>query len=154
MNTLLAPAPTVATEEETGLIGKLRPEIKEEWLRRLRSGDYPQGRAALNARGKYCCLGVLCEMAVEAGVIISQDNETQMSYGLGENFTDVWTPSEVTLWALTPDSVQGLSDRDVSDYRWGTSVHQSLAFLNDTLNENDEHLHSFLDIADQIEKDY
>jgi hypothetical protein len=52
----------------------MNQEIKEEWCRRLRSGEYKQAQAALtllNDKGEvigHCCLGVLMEMAVEAGV--------------------------------------------------------------------------------------
>lgn len=59
---------------------KLRPEVKAEWLRRLRSGELPQGTGALkrilrrdtplnsedgNPVFGYCCLGVLSHMYVE-----------------------------------------------------------------------------------------
>lgn len=33
----------------------------------LRSGKYKQGRNQLCYKGKYCCLGVACEVAVENG---------------------------------------------------------------------------------------
>lgn len=48
------------------------PQIKARWLEALRSGKYEQGRSALNtggANGQFCCLGVLCELAVEDGVV-------------------------------------------------------------------------------------
>jgi hypothetical protein len=50
----------------------MNQEIKTEWVRRLRSGDYLQGQGKLridNGETRYCCLGVLCEMAVEAGIL-------------------------------------------------------------------------------------
>lgn len=56
---------------------KLKPEIKAEWVTRLRSGRYTQGSGRLKTvtrvDGKevtatYCCLGVLCEIAAEQGV--------------------------------------------------------------------------------------
>lgn len=45
---------------------KLKPEIKAEWLRRLRSGDYVQmkgglGRTMPDGERRRCCLGVLVE---------------------------------------------------------------------------------------------
>lgn len=43
-------------------------EIKAQWLAALRSGEYAQGAGALSRNGLHCCLGVLCELAVEAGV--------------------------------------------------------------------------------------
>lgn len=47
---------------------KLKPDIKAAWVEALRSGKYQQGKNYLNSEGRYCCLGVLCELAVEAGV--------------------------------------------------------------------------------------
>jgi len=44
-------------------------EIMREWVRNLRSGEYEQGRGALNVDGNFCCLGVLCQMAADQGVI-------------------------------------------------------------------------------------
>ena len=45
----------------------LKPEVKKLWVDALRSGDYTQGRHKLCNNGNYCCLGVLCELAVEWG---------------------------------------------------------------------------------------
>lgn len=48
----------------------MKQEIKDEWVKRLESGQYQQGQGHLRTEDdKYCCLGVLCEMAVEQGVI-------------------------------------------------------------------------------------
>jgi hypothetical protein len=33
-----------------------------EWVKALRSGDYEQGQEYLCRGGKFCCLGVLCEI--------------------------------------------------------------------------------------------
>lgn len=51
----------------TDLNLKLKPEIKAEWLRRLRSGDYVQmkgglGRNMPDGECQRCCLGVLVEV--------------------------------------------------------------------------------------------
>lgn len=46
----------------------MNPEIKAKWVAALRSGEYKQGRAYLRFDGAHCCLGVLCELAVKAGV--------------------------------------------------------------------------------------
>lgn len=51
--------------------------IKGIWIERLRSGDYPQGRDLLaqyvgdTDEMTFCCLGVLCEIAEEEGVVVS-----------------------------------------------------------------------------------
>lgn len=45
-------------------------DVAKEWVKALRSGDYAQGRGALrDVADKFCCLGVLCDLAVEAGII-------------------------------------------------------------------------------------
>lgn len=43
--------------------------IALEWADMLDSGKYPQGIDALCMDGKFCCLGVLSELAVVKGVI-------------------------------------------------------------------------------------
>jgi hypothetical protein len=57
---------------------KLDPEVKAKWVAALRSGDYRQGRGALATRlpdgVEYCCLGVLMEIAAEAGVTDRQES--------------------------------------------------------------------------------
>lgn len=44
----------------------MKPDIKAQWLKALRSGDYLQGkqrlRSELNKKVFYCCLGVLCDI--------------------------------------------------------------------------------------------
>jgi hypothetical protein len=40
----------------------LKPEVREKWVAALRSGEYTQGTRALNRDGKFCCLGILCDL--------------------------------------------------------------------------------------------
>ena len=40
-----------------------RAFIVEKWVPALRSGDYVQGVDRLKENGKYCCLGVACDLA-------------------------------------------------------------------------------------------
>lgn len=46
----------------------MKPEIASKLADTLESGKYQQGTGRLVGEGKYCCLGVLCELAIEAGV--------------------------------------------------------------------------------------
>ena len=41
----------------------MRADLKAKWVAALRSGKYEQGTGWLNRNGKFCCLGVLCEVA-------------------------------------------------------------------------------------------
>ena len=48
----------------------MKAEIKKLWTDALRSGEYKQGYGMLRSKeDEFCCLGVLCELAVKAGVI-------------------------------------------------------------------------------------
>ena len=47
----------------------MNKEVKKKWVDALRSGEYAQGRSSLRDHDEYCCLGVLCELAVKEGVI-------------------------------------------------------------------------------------
>lgn len=38
------------------------------WVKALRSGDFEQGIGVLRKGDKYCCLGVACEVAIQAGL--------------------------------------------------------------------------------------
>ena len=47
----------------------MKAEIKAQWIKALRSGKYKQGRGALRKTDNtYCCLGVLCDLAIKAGL--------------------------------------------------------------------------------------
>lgn len=52
----------------------MNPHIRDEWVRRLLSGNFKQGRAYLNrvedsGLQVFCCLGVLTEFAAEQGIV-------------------------------------------------------------------------------------
>lgn len=51
----------------------MNPKVKALWTAALRSGEYQQTtgtlRSVLDGKSSYCCLGVLTELAVAAGVI-------------------------------------------------------------------------------------
>jgi hypothetical protein len=51
------------------------PLIKQMWVDALRSGDYKQGTRRLHyldsaGEERFCCLGVLCDLAVKNGVSV------------------------------------------------------------------------------------
>jgi hypothetical protein len=47
-------------------------KARRMWVRALRSGKYGWGKRSLNPKeGRYCCLGVLCEVAIKQGIISS-----------------------------------------------------------------------------------
>lgn len=44
-----------------------RDEARQAWLSALRSGTRKQAKARLRVEDSFCCLGVVCDMDVEAG---------------------------------------------------------------------------------------
>ncbi len=95
-------------------------DVKALWLHALRSGDYKQGKDALKrvrvagatgeTQAQYCCLGVLCELAVKADVI--PDSRSSNSSG-DWHYGD--PAKEYTSWSRLPKSVMdwaGLTEPD------------------------------------------
>lgn len=109
---------------------------KAQWVAALRSGEYPQGYGALWNNKGYCCLGVLTDLAVKAGIgtwIVPPNDPKGYVYedveGIG------WTaylPTEVKAWA------------DMSGGRMEDTI-EALMVMNDSDQM------SFADIADYIE---
>lgn len=47
----------------------MKQDIKDQWVNALESDEYTQGFGELRTTAfGYCCLGVLCDLAVKAGV--------------------------------------------------------------------------------------
>ena len=89
----------------------LHPEVKEKWLTALRSGDYTQGRHYLATEREdgsgfdFCCLGVLCDIAVKEGVIpppvttLVEDGRGQGFPGIDSSLETRVLPYPVIKWA-------------------------------------------------------
>jgi hypothetical protein len=124
----------------------MNPEVKEKWLTALRSGDYAQGKGKLervvDGQSKYCCLGVLCDLAVKAGITTRTDpitNGTLAHYG--EMF-DNFPPQVVVEWAGIGTSNPNVL---IPEREGELSRATNLAELNDEKN------YTFSQIADVIE---
>jgi len=105
--------------------------VKREWCKALRSKDFEQGRDTLLKGGKHCCLGVLCELAIEAGLGIQKSKVFRDIFIFDNSETAL--PDIVVAWA-------GLDSEDpIVD---GTNL----------ANRNDDLLETFDEIADLIEK--
>ena len=115
----------------------MNTEIKARWVAALRSGEFEQGKEYLNRDGRMCCLGVLCELAVQDGVI-SKVGEGELpylpyvDYGQGDEET---LPPEVAAWAgLTGNGSQNpvIDPAGITGLAWlNTERNPSLAELND-----------------------
>lgn len=137
---------------------KMNPEIKTLWLSALRSGEYEQTTGVLH-RGAaddsdapgFCCLGVLCDLAVKNGVIPEptfRDDKNALSYGTRPqcgiegceecmNGSIGLLPTEVREWAGMADASGNLPEKNTT-----------LAELNDSGD------YDFAGIADIIEEEF
>lgn len=98
--------------------------IRKAWTRALRSGKYKQGHGVLHKGDQYCCLGVLCELAVQAGV-----TDREAGHGIsGDEYTYGDRPHGRAV-AFLPDVVIEWAGLDSHD-PW-IQDNDGLAALND-----------------------
>jgi hypothetical protein len=128
-------------------------EVKDQWVAALRSGEYEQGRSYLRSKDpnggndKFCCLGVLCDLAVKAGVTEAKDNGYgNVVYGSEDDPNTAYPPHEVVEWADLPSV-----NPHVPFQHKAWSENEKRAPLT-ALNDNTELGLGFAGIADLIEE--
>jgi hypothetical protein len=132
---------------------KLKPEVKTAWVEALRSGEYRQGRGSLRipgGRGKYCCLGVLADLAIKSGDIEGLEWSTTSPDGLTDPDGLFWSGTlspSVAKWAFGTGTDKVIA-RDPR-VKVSGEPHISLSRLNDGLAVGP---HNFMQIADLIEE--
>ena len=112
----------------------MNKRIKKQWVELLRSGEFEQGRGHLEQDNKFCCLGVLCQIALVEGAcefeVIQSVNSANIKYNrYDSHHVDETLSPHLLEWADLP-----AVDMDV------------------LIELNDEHRASFQEIADYIEK--
>ena len=127
--------------------------VLKEWIKALRSGNYAQGKTRLHSEsgGKhtYCCLGVLCELAVKEKVIpppdslaMEVDGKTITVYYYGDdNYVDAKNI------CILPRKVRNWLTEGLRSGYFPTSV-----LIN--MNDRTENPQSFEQIADYLEKEW
>lgn len=157
--------------------------IKEQWIADLCSGEYVQGQGRLHkikatydystpqgdkpytrtVRHEFCCLGVLCEQAVAAGIadrtlIGSEDDGHYAYHPAGTSYSETeeaeevganYVPKFIQQWAVLPDENPYVitPDSHVGPYPlYGPTT--PLARLNDDVDNPV----SFADLARVIER--
>lgn len=109
-------------------------DLIRRWVAALRSGEYQQGRHILHGTGRFCCLGVLCDI-----------------YGLGET-------TEQRIRQVTSSVCRVYNNPVLTEFA-GLDKHVNVSekgyeLLEDVLiNMNDMDFKSFEEIADYIEKE-
>lgn len=77
---------------------KMNPEIKDKWLSALRSGEYKQTDGSLKTPEGYCCLGVLCDIAIKENKIPDWE---LLTYGVFQTVDgeENFLPIDIQKWA-------------------------------------------------------
>lgn len=107
----------------------MNPKVKKAWIDALRSGSYRQGQNSLctapdgssledEQRRRYCCLGVLCELARVEGVVIrkpvSSVSHTATYVDHSGHATVGYPPDGALVWAgLSQDQPMGIQIDEV-----------------------------------------
>lgn len=88
----------------------MNPEIKRRWVEALKSGEYAQGTDYLRKTDydgvtRYCCLGVLCDLAAQDGIGTWCPTEGHISaFRTALDKSVMVLPVGVTEWADIPRS--------------------------------------------------
>lgn len=148
----------------------MKQEVKDKWVAALRSGDYQQTHGKLAKQLSptspmgHCCLGVLCELAIEDGVPINREtlpygDGVILRYGNGDglNYSDGQLPKVVAAWAgIEGTPVSNRCDPqlyEIEDPKYsGQTYSVSCAEANDGYQYRNVPKHTFTQIADLIEE--
>lgn len=80
----------------------------KKWVAALRGGEYRQGFGQLVKNGRYCCLGVACEIAMRDGVELPSDWRSWCNLP--------YEPLRwVGLWTSFGDDIEGRSLSSLND---------------------------------------
>lgn len=128
---------------------KLKPEVKAKWLEALRSGRYQQGRSYLHTASpdgedRFCCLGVLCDLAANDGIV-------RTSVGHDDAIAYIGQPLDVET-AIPPGSVVHWAYQKLPEPgdRWKILTQELGTTYLPELNDDDRL--TFSEIADLIEE--
>lgn len=136
-------------------------DIAQRWVDALRSGDYEQGKERLARKGedgktKFCCLGVLCEIALADGIVERKSYDIERS---DYYYRAVGNPNDESCTSLPHDV------REWAGLGWRSGADPLITSEVYTDDDSDEHPASFVElndsagytfaqIADIIERDH
>lgn len=126
----------------------------DAFLADLRSGDFVQGKNALERKnGSFCCLGVACQRAAKEGVVKRSTMWGSVYYAE----TSGALPKAVADWLGLPEThrVDGVTSFDIPFFKQGflpgpaskNRVHTAIGW-------NDGEDKTFSEIADALEKEF
>lgn len=141
----------------TNAASKMKPEIKDLWIKALRDGKRKQGYGQLRRNDEHCCLGVLSELGFEAGIcsrtevnVVETDDDTgkdveYIEFRYGWHKETAFLPSEIMEWAglESNNGIFRITNEDGYNYS-----SESLVSLNDSEK------FTFAQIADYVEEHF
>lgn len=119
----------------------MNKENVRKWVDALRSGKYQQGKTYLQTKNGYCCLGVVCRVAIADGVELEateSEFDDVVYFGGSAHFL----PRQVQEWLGT--------DTDNVEFRDENGDRILATYANDNAARN----YSFNDIANMLEETY
>lgn len=124
----------------------MNPDVKKLWLEALRSGEYEQGVGRLmkfdpDGNTNYCCLGVLCDIAVQNNVTSAPDYSDEDGCMVFDREMDFLPPS-IADWAGIDQDPE--VDNPFEEFDSRTKIAQL----------NDSYGWSFSDLANIIEDQF
>lgn len=125
----------------------MRQKVKKKWVEALRSGDYEQGQERLVRDGKYCCLGVLCDLAEQEGVVVRRTGGLFQDPNYAYDDSSIVLPKVVQKWAGLKD---GMFKGEKSH---GEAPHVTISGEVRPLSDHNDNGKDFIVIADAIERD-
>lgn len=135
----------------------MNKQVIQEWVDALRSGEYAQTKGRLQrtepdrydseTKPGFCCLGVLCDIAVKHNVIktVGTYSDGHVKYGTDHLYSDAFPTTTVQDWVGINDFIVTTAivvDEEMETDRIG------LTELNDI------HGFTFGEIADLIESEF
>ena len=100
-------------------------KVRRRWIRALRSGEYKQTQGSLRDNSGFCCLGVLCELAVRAKVIGKPQQQHNDTFLYGKN--EFVLPRKVREWAGLKDSSGKYGENSLVDLNDNGSRFKTIA---------------------------
>jgi hypothetical protein len=126
----------------------MNPQIKARWVQWLRDNVDNQGIGTLNDSGRFCCLGGLCELALQDGIVDFYPNGRDSAYGppnsAPKGWADALLPQVVSEWA----GLDGEDNPVVMAIPEGGEERDEICMTG----LNDEWGYNFNQIADLIEE--
>ncbi len=126
-------------------MASMKKEIKEQWIKALRSGEYRQARGKLckvNGKGNksFCCLGVLTDLAIKSGEVDGSWRIYDTSYMIYDT-SNVLLSRNIIKWA-------GMNGIDTD----GETYYENCSVSSIVLATKNDKGASFKQIANIIDK--